>query len=159
MILEANMYDPKFVSQAGAALNGPQGGVYVTNYVTPFEMADQNPPTQQYINLLNQYVHGAKPKSLGINGFSAWLLFAESAKACGSNLTRTCLLDHARAAKNWTAGGLMAAQQPGNATTGGHECIVLFKATAAGFSVDKAITAPNNGIFNCDPANAVIGKS
>jgi hypothetical protein len=53
----------------------------------PFELASQNPATQDYINNLNQYVHGAKPKQLGIYSTSAWLLFAESAKACGSNLT------------------------------------------------------------------------
>jgi hypothetical protein len=156
IILEPNMYDPKLTNQAGSALNGPQGGVYVTNYIVPFELADQYPATKQYINLLTQYANGAKPKSLGVNGFSAWLLFAESAKACGSNLTRTCLLDHAQATKNWTAGGLMSPWQPGNATTGGHDCNVMFKATASGFSVDKEITAPNQGIFNCDPANSVV---
>jgi hypothetical protein len=121
--------------------------------IAPFELADQHPATRQYIDLLQHYVHGAKPKALGVNAFSAWLLFAESAKACGSTLTRQCLIDHAAATKDWTAGGLHAADQPGNATQTGGTCFVLLKATPTGFVVDKTVTQPDNDIYNCDPAD------
>ena len=64
----------------------------VNSYIVPFELASQYPATQQYIDLLNQYAGGAKPKSLGVNAMSAWLLWATAAKACGSNLTRDCVM-------------------------------------------------------------------
>ena len=95
-----------------------------------------------------------------MTAFSAWLLFAESAKACGSNLTRQCLLDHAQTTKNWTAGGLQAPTDPANgATAHVTPCFVLIKVTPSGFVVDKAITKPDNGVFNCDPANVTKVKS
>ena len=56
-----------------------------------------------------------KPKELGINSFSSWLLWAQSAKACGSNLTRECILAEAAKVKSWDGGGLHAPFTPGNA--------------------------------------------
>ena len=153
MVLNANNYDPALISLGGAALDLP-GGVYVNTTQVPFELADSHPATKKYIGLLNQFVPGAKPKSLGISSFSAWLLFAESAKACGSNLTRACVMDNAGKQTDWTGGGLHAPQKPGNATVGGSQCFVALKATASGFVVDKDITKPNTDIFNCDAANA-----
>jgi ABC-type branched-subunit amino acid transport system substrate-binding protein len=152
-VLSVNHYDPKLTTQGGAAINGSQGGLFVNTFMVPFESADQNPPTKQYIGLLQQYAKGAKPKALGVNGFSAWLLFAESAKACGSNLTRSCVMDHAAATHEWTGGGLHAPTQPGNATTSMSQCFVLMKASNSGFTLDKDVLKPNNGVFNCDPAN------
>jgi hypothetical protein len=151
-LMNANNYDPTLTSLAGAALQGQN--LYVSMDTVPFELANQYPATKQYVGLLQQYVNGAKPKALGINGISAWLLWAESAKACGSTLTRDCVLSHAMATTNWTGGGLHAAVKPGNATIGGSPCFLLVKATPTGFTIDKDITKPNNGIFNCDPANA-----
>jgi hypothetical protein len=153
MVLNANNYDPALISLGGAALLLP-GGVYVNTTQIPFELADKYPAMQKYIGLLNKYVPNAKPKSLGISSFSAWLLWAEAAKACGSQLTRTCVMDKAGATTNWTGGGLHAPQKPGNATIGGSQCFVALKATPSGFVVDSTITKPNNDIFNCDPANA-----
>jgi hypothetical protein len=85
----------------------------------------------------------------------AWLLFAHAANDCGSNLTRACLLDKARAVTNWDAGGLTAPMNPGNANSPAPECFVFFHATAGAWVVDKDITKPNRDIFNCDPANVI----
>ena len=41
-------------------------------------------------------------------GAESWLLWAKSASACGTNLTVTCVLNHAAAEKNWSAGGIQA---------------------------------------------------
>ena len=153
MVLNSNNYDPSLISLGGAALSLP-GGVYVNTAQVPFELADTHPAMAKYIGLLKQFVPAAKPKSLGISSFSAWLLFAESAKACASNLTRQCVMDKAAATTDWTAGGLHAPQKPGNATVGGSQCFVALKATPSGFVVDKDLTKPNNDIFNCDSANA-----
>jgi hypothetical protein len=153
-ILDANHYDGKLVAEAGTALSGSTGGIYVNSPAVPFEQADKYPATKQYIDLLTQYANGAKPKALGVNAFSAWVLFAEAAKACGSTLTRDCVFSHAMATHSWTSGGFHSPTQPGNAAAGGPQCFVLLKATPSGFVTDSAITKPNNGLFNCDPANA-----
>jgi hypothetical protein len=95
-----------------------------------------------------------KPKSLGINSTSAWLLFAESAKACGSQLTRTCVMDHAAATTNWTGGGLHVPEKPSNANGDSSQCFTILQASSSGFTVDKTVLKPNSqGIYNCDPAN------
>jgi ABC-type branched-subunit amino acid transport system substrate-binding protein len=151
-ILQPNMYDPSFVQNAGTALS--KGQVYVDTYINPFEEADQHPATKQYIGLLDKYVNGVKPKELGVNAFSSWLLWAQAVKQCGSNLTRTCILDNAGKVTSWDGGGLHAPFHPGNSTAPAGQCFVLLQATPSGFVVDKKITKPNNGIFNCDPANA-----
>jgi ABC-type branched-subunit amino acid transport system substrate-binding protein len=151
-IVNTNNYDPKLIAEGGTALNGSTGGVLINSSLIPFELASQYPAVQQYVSLLQQYAN-AKPKSLGVNGFSAWLLFAQSVKACGSNLTRTCVMDHAQATHDWTGGGLHGTAQPSNANGDASQCFVLVKATPSGFVVDKEVTKPNSGVFNCDPAN------
>ncbi len=152
-ILQPNVYDPSLISDAGTALD--QGQVYVTAYINPFETAAQHPATKLYIDNLNKYVNGAKPKELGVNATSSWLLWAQSVKACGSHVTRQCVLDHANGVTNWDGGGLHAPFNPGNGPNAGGDCFVLLHATSKGFAVDTKITKPNNGIFNCDPANEV----
>ncbi len=154
VLLNGNNYDPNTISLGGATLASFPGGVYVNSTIVPFELANQYPATKQYIDLLGKYAGGAKPKSLGVYSMSAWLMWAQAAKSCGSNLTRDCVMANAATVKNWTAGGLHSPQNPGNATVPGSECFVLMKATPSGFVVDKDITKPNHDIFNCDPANA-----
>jgi hypothetical protein len=164
VVLNGNNYDPTTISLAGAALDqlasqgGPDGkgggNVVMQSLTYPFELASQSPATQLYINNLNQYVHGVKPKSLGVWSSSAWLLFAESAKACGSQLTRTCVMDHAAATTNWTGGGLHVPEKPSNATGTISPCFTMLKATSSGYSVDTTVLKPNlDNIYNCNPGN------
>ncbi|HEX4776400.1 MAG TPA: ABC transporter substrate-binding protein [Acidimicrobiia bacterium] len=149
----ANYYDTALIQNAGQALAGDW--VYVNDYIVPFEMANQNPPTKQFIDILAKYANGAKPKSLGVNAMSAWLLWAKAVKECGSNLTRDCVMKNAGSVKQWDAAGLSAPIQPGNANSPTEGCFVLLKATPTGFVVDKQITKPNNGIFNCGSDNQI----
>ena len=86
---------------------------------------------------------------------SAWLLFAQAVKECGSNLTRDCVVSNAGAVKGWDAGGISAPSDPGNATGPTERCFVLLQATPTCFVIDKDITKPNNGIFNCSDANRI----
>ena len=144
-------YDPLLISEGDGAL---WDGIYVATYVVPFELAATNPPTEQYIGLLQRYANGAKPKALGINAMSSWLLWAQAAKQCGSQLTRTCVMQHVQAVHTWDGGGLHAPSRPGNGNSPAEACFVLLQATQHGFVVDKRITRPDHGIFNCDPANA-----
>jgi hypothetical protein len=55
----------------------------------------------------------------------------------------------------WDSGGLSAPTEPGNATGPTERCFVLVQATQTGFLIDKEITKPNSGIFNCSDANRI----
>jgi ABC-type branched-subunit amino acid transport system substrate-binding protein len=150
-ILDANHYDPTLIANAAAALTGTK--VLVNSYQWPFELADKNPATKQYVDLLSKYT-GAKPKGLGMNAFSAWLLWAQAAKECGSNLTRACVIQKAGAVDNWTGGGLHSPDKPGPASTPQGQCFTLMEATPNGFVVNKDVLKPNkDDVFNCDPGN------
>ena len=81
--------------------------------------------------------------------------FADAAKACGSELTRECVIEHAGSQTGWTAGGIQA---PVDTKVGGgalSTCVTLLQATPDGFVLVPDITKPNQDIFNCDPANVV----
>jgi ABC-type branched-subunit amino acid transport system substrate-binding protein len=150
-ILDANYYDGKLIANAGSALSGTK--VLVNSYQWPFEMASSNPATKQYIDLLKQYAN-AQPKGLGMNAWSAWLLWAQSAKACGSNLTRQCVMQKAGAVTDWTGGGLHSPDKPGNASTPEGQCFTLMEASPSGFTVNKDVLKPNqDDVYNCNPAN------
>jgi hypothetical protein len=156
VLLNTNNYDPVTISEGGANLDKFTGGLLISGRFPPFELGQSDPThypaTAQFIQIVKQYQNVA-PKALGVNAFSAWLLFAEAAKSCGSNLTRQCVMSYAQAQKNWTAGGLHDPENPGNATGSLSQCFTIIKATSAGFALDPAVTKPNQGIYNCDPTN------
>ncbi|MCU1374055.1 MAG: ABC-type branched-chain amino acid transport system periplasmic component-like protein [Actinomycetia bacterium] len=133
-------------------------GVLPTTYVTtsywPFEAADQNPAVEQAIELIKS-TSKITPGFAHLQALNAWLLWASSAKACGSQLTGACVIEKAGSWKGWTGGGIIA---PVDTQVGGgviSQCFVLLKATPTGFVLVPEITKPNNKIFNCDPANVV----
>ena len=72
MLMETNLYDEGWVEAAGASADR----VFVRTVFWPFEEADQNPATQQYLDLLE--AQGGKVAELGVQAMSAWLLFAQS---------------------------------------------------------------------------------
>jgi ABC-type branched-subunit amino acid transport system substrate-binding protein len=148
-IEDTNIYDTKYLEEAGSFAQD----TYIRTSFTPFEMADQNKATQDYLDLMKQYNPSGKVAQLGAQGLSAWLLFAKAATECGADLTRTCLLQNAGAIKSWTGGGLHSAGDPSTNTP--TDCVALVKVTPSAFQYDKQATDPNKGIFNCDPANLV----
>ena len=63
--------------------------------------------------LFDQYLpNGLKTASLGLNSFAAWLLFAQSAKACGADLTRLCVYNQAIHTTSFDGGGLSGQVDP-----------------------------------------------
>jgi hypothetical protein len=110
MLMETNLYDQTWIDAAGPAADG----VFIRTVFNPFEEADQNPATQQYLDLLND--SGGKVALLGAQSMSSWLLFATAARDCDrdDDLTRTCVLEHAAATEDWTGGGLHAPTNPGD---------------------------------------------
>ncbi|MBD2894545.1 hypothetical protein amrb99_34710 [Actinomadura sp. RB99] len=77
----------------------------------PFENAAKVPAVKQYMDIVN--AHKGKIALLGMQATSAFLLWAQSAKACGSELTRQCMVNELAKVHEWTGGGLHAPTDPG----------------------------------------------
>ena len=133
-------------------------GVLPTTYVSmeywPFETAGQNPALQQAINLIKT-TSKITPDFAHLQALDAWLLWAEGAKACGSQLTGDCVVNHGGAQTGWTGGGIIAPVDTHVGEGVLSQCFVLLKATPTGFVLAPDVTKPNHDIFNCDPANVV----
>ena len=147
-VLQPNYFDAKFVEEGGTSVSE---ATYMRSPFPTFEMADEVPAMADYLELMERYNPEGKTAMLGMQGLSAFLLFATAAKACGAELSRQCVLDQAAAQAAWTAGGLHSPQTPGNVVA--TECSLAIKVTPDGFEYDEEITGPNEGIYNCDPAN------
>jgi len=151
MVMETNHYNDKLITEGGANLDRTM--LLVDNSLVPFELAGPDyPATQQLIGLLQQYAK-AEPKALAVNAFSAWLLWAQSAKACGDALTRACVMEKAAATTTWTGGGLHTPGRPANASGQNTSCFLALQATSKGFVVNADFTNATDGLFNCDPEN------
>jgi ABC-type branched-subunit amino acid transport system substrate-binding protein len=127
---------------------------YVALTYWPFEAADQNPTVQQAIDLIESG-SSIDPSFAHLQSLSAWLLWAEAAKACGSNLTGDCVIQHAGTQKGWTGGGIIAPVDTHVGPGVISQCFTLVEATPDGFTLVPDVTKPNTDIFNCDPANVV----
>ncbi len=148
-IVAANHYDQNLIKDGGSAINN----VYMAVGFVPYEDASKNPPTQEYLNLFKQYKpNGKSHAALGLQTFSAWLLFAKAADACGDNLTRKCVYDNALTYTDWTGAGLNAPQDV--KTQAASECGIVLEATPNGF-VEPPGWKANSGFFNCDPKNVL----
>jgi len=148
-----NFYDKILTDTGGDAIKN----TYVSTAFVPLEKASENKATQDYLDIMKQYNPSGKVASLGLQASSAFLLFAKAAADCGANLTRTCVYQKAKAVTSWTGGGLHGETNPStNAPT---PCFLILKASASGFEYDQAATAPNKGMFNCDPSNVAELKN
>jgi hypothetical protein len=146
---DANHYDQQLVDLAGTALDAVP--VYVQVSIAPFEGAAPSSATGQYLAAFDEYKpDGKSHTNLGVTAWSSWLLFAQAAKSCGNELTRTCFYEAAKKIHEWTGGGLHARSDPGAGDS--TECLAVVKATPKGFVLVKD-TRPNEGIYHCSPKN------
>jgi hypothetical protein len=142
---DANHYDAKLIETGQEAI---KDNVYIRSAFYPFEEAKKGSATQQYLDAFAEYLPDGKNRTyLGLQAFSGWLLFAQSANKCGNELTRKCVYDNAKKVTEWTGGGLHSKQNPGEAVA--PTCFALELATPDGFELVD-INA-NDGIFRCDP--------
>lgn len=148
ILLSANFYDDLYRQGATTEPN-----LFIQSVFHPLEMADENKATQDYLDLMEQYNPDGKIALLGMQGLSSWLLFAEAATECGSDLTAECLLEQAEAQTDWTGGGLHSRQTPGN--TEPSPCFLILGLEAEGFVYNEQATAPDEGIYNCAEENVV----
>jgi ABC-type branched-subunit amino acid transport system substrate-binding protein len=152
--INANNYDEGLIDNAGASL---QDNVYMSTPFVPFDEAEPGSATEQYLDAYAEYLPDGKARAAyGAQAFSAWLLFARAAKACGDNLTRKCVYDKARQVSDWTGGGLHAPQDVrANRVS---ECITVLRATTRGFTRVEDLQE-TDGIFHCAPGNVHELKS
>jgi hypothetical protein len=142
----------------GVAANPGLPPVYVETSWWPLEMAAQNPSTQQLVNVMHTYAKGDAVNFDHEEGAESWLLWAKEASACGTNLTVSCVLNHAAAEKNWSAGGIeapVAQLTMSNQNPQPSPCFALLRAQGNKFVYDKTITRPTQSIWNCNPKNVV----
>src|SRR5579872_141095 len=92
VILGVQFYE-KSTIQAMAGLHLPP--VYVETGWWPLEMASQNPSTEQLLQVMHKYAKGDTIDFDDEEAAEAWLLWAKSASACGTNLTVSCVLNNA----------------------------------------------------------------
>jgi hypothetical protein len=145
-----NMYDPKLLTNGKGSFDAAP--VYTWSAFVPFEEAASSPALQQYEALFDRFKpNGKKIAGLGLQSFSAWLLFAESVKACGAKVDRRCVYENAKKVTSWTAGGLQSASNPTKNMPS--DCTVVIQATNTGFAVRR--TAGQKGTFTCDPSTVV----
>jgi ABC-type branched-subunit amino acid transport system substrate-binding protein len=153
--LETNFYNAKYPEQAGAVADGTN--VRLTAF--PFEEADRNPATKAYLDALEAAVPGSQPELLGVQAFSAGLLWASAVKQLGSNVTRTGLVDQLSNVHAWNGGGLHGTSDPGNNVPS--PCFLIMKVEDGGFvrkypsqAADPDVYRSGNG-FDCAPDNIV----
>jgi ABC-type branched-subunit amino acid transport system substrate-binding protein len=141
-------YDPALIRQGGAAVEG----TYVLATTVPFSEASSSPEMQRYLHWLAVTHPGVQPTALGVQGWSAGLLFADALKSLGSNVTRAGLLDALRDVHHWDGNGIHIPTDPGaNRQLG---CFMYLQVRGGQF----VRAFPSRG-FSCSPDNVVASKS
>jgi ABC-type branched-subunit amino acid transport system substrate-binding protein len=144
---DTNHYDQKLIDTGGSAVKN----VYIRSAFDLFEHAEAGTPTQQYLDAFDKYLPNGKAKAnLGLQAWSAWLLFATAANECGNDLTRKCVYDNAKKIKEWTGGGLHTASDLATGTA--TNCFTEIIASPSGFKI-AADLEPTEGVFRCEKGN------
>ena len=141
-----SFYDDSYVATGGATAKN----TYMAIVFHQFAEASKYPAVQQYLDILAASGPKKKPAMLGMQAFSAWLMFAKVAASCGSNLTRDCLLTGAGQVSDWTGGGLHSASNPGKNEPA--NCVAVLQVTPTGFT---QIDPGSSDGFTCSPDNLV----
>jgi ABC-type branched-subunit amino acid transport system substrate-binding protein len=134
-------------------------GIYPPSYVglshLPFELSGDFPVLAEIKSQLTAAVSNPRFTEYTTEAYSAWTLWAQSATACGSNLTVDCVLAKAGVHSDWTAGGLTPPVSTSPSNTKATDCWLVIKLETTGWVYDKKVTRPNKGVYNCDPRNTV----
>jgi len=117
---------------------------YTREAFEPIENADIVPAVKAYVDAVK--ATGGATDQLGEQAASAFLLWATEAKACGSTLTRQCMVNHLSQVHNWTGGGLHAPTDPGNNKPS--DCGLIMKLTGSTWSQFYPTT---RGQYDCNP--------
>lgn len=121
-------YDRELLTEPGA-----EGALVQTN-TYPFEEADVVPAIQQFLDIYEATGTDIDPTSLGVQAFSAGLLFANAATAASAGeegLTRDTLWAELKATTEWDGGGLHPMNSPG--TNEGSGCFLYMRVEEGAF--------------------------
>jgi hypothetical protein len=116
MFADSNEYSPDLINDAGAPA---VEGTAVRVAYHPFEEADKWPAVKQYVDIMgSDGPPDATVALLGQQSWSAWMLFATSAKSCiegsgNGQLSRDCVRQAVSQIHDWTGGGLHPPTDPG----------------------------------------------
>jgi len=121
-------------------------GAYVLTNTTPFAEAGETPALKVYEKWSGEA--GGQPTSLGVQAFSAGLMFAQAMSTLGDNVTREGLVNAVKNIKEWDGGGLQMKTDPGDGTL--NSCFLYLKISSGKFVREF----PKKG-FACDPKNVV----
>jgi ABC-type branched-subunit amino acid transport system substrate-binding protein len=116
---DTNLYSPQF---AAWNTSGLANNFYVRSAYAPLTAANAVPAIKQYLNIVKA---SGPTNQLGEQAASAFLLWATEAKACGSTLTRQCMVNNLSKVSAWTGGGLSAPGDVGKNTP--PQCGVLLR--------------------------------
>jgi hypothetical protein len=108
-IMETNDYTTEMSAWNTAGIGN---SIYARDAFVPLEQASSNAAVQKYVSLVT--ADGGKVSQLGQQAASSFLLWATEAKACGSDLTRQCMINNLSKIHSWTGGGLHASGNPGS---------------------------------------------
>ena len=117
---------------------------YTREAFEPIENADIVPAVKAYVDAVKAI--GGSTDQLGEQAASAFLLWATEAKACGSNLTRQCMVNNLSKVHGWTGGGLHAPTDPGNNKPS--DCGLIMKLTGSTWAQYYPTT---RGQYDCNP--------
>jgi ABC-type branched-subunit amino acid transport system substrate-binding protein len=135
-------YDPVLLTEPYSE------GTYVEINTIPFEEAEEVPAMRQYLEIYEAVGSDIRPTALGVQSFSAALLFATAARNAGADLTRTTLQDEIKKITSWDGGGLHYETNPAERTR--HGCFILMQVQGGQFT---RVAPEEPGTFSCDEKN------
>lgn len=138
-------YDPNLLSEPGAE------GAYVQVNSFPFEDADEVPAVKQFLDIYGEVDTDIEPTSLGVQAFSAGLLFAVAAQAVGDDLNRETLFEQLKTIHEWDGGGLHFTTDPGNNRS--NACFLYMQIQDGEF---VRVMPQEAGRFECVEDDAII---
>ena len=162
-------YDPIWVMDSGAYTaafaqwntEGLANNAYVRLSYEPLEAAKVVPAVSQYLSIVKKY--GGLTSQLGEQATSSFLLWATEAKACGSTLTRQCMINHLAKVTSWTGGGLNASGNPSKnippncgllMKLDGTKWVQAYPKKLGTFDCSSKYVVPNTGSVIGTPLNA-----
>ncbi len=133
-------YDPAVSAAASAT------GAYVLTNTVPFSETEETPVLQLYADYMDKTGAGEdKVTTLGVQAFSAGLLFATAANEVGNDLNRDALVTALEGITEWDGGGIQMPTNPGEKVH--NSCFLYLKVEDEEF----VRQFPDEG-FECDEA-------
>ncbi len=128
-------------------------GAYVLTNTVPFSEADDTPVLQLYLDSLAEVgADESKVSTLGVQAFSAGLLWATATASLGNDITRENLVAALEDTHEWDGGGLHMVTDPG--TRAHNECFLYLRIVDGEFQREHPDEA-----FSCDPETVIESET